>query len=398
MPPRTLTSRSDIEREFEEHAKAIMQLEGEQRHILDQVDKRIKRAKHEAFDGAGNYKGVFDTEHAAEKFGLHLMAATHDDQAVRARCYDMVKRDLGSSIDSEGGALVPIEFSPRVKQLLESHGVAIRNMFYMPMAGSELTFLKQVGDVTVFLLSEGVAGGASNIKVERITLNAKEWGTLTYYPRSLEEDAAVVVGEMVARSILFAFARKADQIVFNGDGSSTYFGIQGIIPKLKQINGVDDGGSLVLGSGNAWSELLLTDFEKVQGRLPEYEGETMPKWYCSRTFYFNVMVKLMLDNGGVTAEQIEGRRQRTFLGDPVEFVEVMPKTEGNSQICALYGDMARCATYGDRRMMNIESSREPRFEQRQITVLGINRCAISIEDLGTATEAGPMIGLITAAS
>lgn len=396
--PKTLTSRSDIEREFEDHAAAIMQLETQQDAMSKKMHEFTRMGRAAAYNDDGSYKGVFANEDAAETFGLQLMAATHEDQAVAQRCYNRVKRDLGSGIESEGGAMVPIEFSDRVKRLLESYGVAIRNMYYMPMAGESLTFLKQTGEVTVFLLSEGVKGSESDIKVERVTLQSKEWGTLSYYPRSLEDDAAVLVGEMVARSIFFAFARKADQIVFNGDGSAEYFGIQGIIPKLKTINGIDEGAGLVLGSGNAWSELTLEDFQRVQGRLPEYEGETMNKWYMSRRFYFEVPVKLMLDAGGVTAEELEGRRQRVFLGDPVELVQVMPKAEGNSQVCALYGDMARAATYGDRRRMNVESSREYKFAERQVTVLGINRCAISIEDLGTDTEAGPIVGLITQAT
>jgi HK97 family phage major capsid protein len=207
-----------------------------------------------------------------------------------------------------------------------------------------------------------------------------------------------VIGELIMRSIAFSFARKTDQIAFLGDGSASYFGIQGIIPKLLSINGVDDGGGLVLGTGNAWSELTLTDFQAVQGRLPEYDGDTEPKWYCSRTFYYTVMVKLMLAAGGVTAEEIEGQRRKVFLGDPVEIVQVMPKVEGNSQVCALYGDMSRCATYGDRRSLNVQQSAHYKFAERQVTVLGTQRVAISIEDLGTATEAGPMVGLITQSS
>lgn len=404
MPP-TLTSRSDIEKEFEDHAKAIMQLEGDQRNILDQVDKRIKKAKAEAYDGSGNYRGVFDSEHEAECFGLSLMANTHEDKAVRQRCAEALRhmgnhyeRDLATGVEGSGGAIVPIEFSSRVKRLVESHGVAVRRLFYMPMSSDQLTFPKQVGELEVFLLSEGVAGEDSDLQIERVTLTAKEVGVLTYYSRNLADDAAVLVGEMIARSILFAFARKVDKIVFNGDGSDTYFGIQGIIPKLKTINGVDDGGSLVLASGNAWSEITLEDFSRVQARLPHYEVETDPVWYMSRRFYYEVCVPLILAAGGVTAEAIEGSRKKLLLGDEVEFVEVMPKVEGNSQVCALYGDMALAGTYGDRRALTVEQSTDFKFAQRTTTVLGVNRFAISIEDLGTATEAGPMIGLITQSS
>lgn len=61
-------------------------------------------------------------------------------------------------------------------------------------------------------------------------------GTLTYYSIELQEDATML-GDWVARSIMFAFARKLDQIGFNGDGTKLYFGIHGLIPKLRAAAG-----------------------------------------------------------------------------------------------------------------------------------------------------------------
>ncbi|MEM9414549.1 MAG: phage major capsid protein [Planctomycetota bacterium] len=402
--PLKLDSRSDLEETLQAHQDAIIQLEDGRRSLERDLVAKMQQARMSAYTPDGDYRGVFENEEQARSFGYFVVSRTHENDEVRGRAAQALERnvyfnqrDLGTGDEYSGGAAVPMEFAVRVKRLIESFGVFSRNAFYMPMSSGETTFLKQVGEVVVFLLEEGIKGEESDISFKRVKLTAKEWGTLSFYPVNLDEDAVVVIGELVARSIAFSFARKTDDIAFNGDGSATYFGIQGIIPKLTQINGVDDGGGVVLGSGNAWSELTLEDFQMVQGRLPEYEGDTEPKWYCSRTFYYNVMVKLMLAAGGVTAEEIEGQRRRVFLGDPVEIVQVMPKAEGNSQVCALYGDMRRCATYGDRRGLGIAQSREYRFAERQVTVLGTNRVAVSIEDLGTDEEAGPMVGLMTQA-
>jgi len=196
---------------------------------------------------------------------------------------------------------------------------------------------------------------------------------------------------------LHAMAKQVDECVFNGDTSSTYFGHFGIIPKLKDINGVDDGGGLVLGTGNAWSELTLTDLEKLAGTIPNYADENA-KWYCHRKFFFTVIAKLVLDAGGVTATEMEGRRQLQFLGYPVELSQVMPKTEANSQVPVVFGDMRQAVTLGRRREMTVDTSRDYKFAERQLTFLGTRRIAINCHSLGSATEAGPMAGLITAAS
>ena len=393
-----LQSKDDLVKTLQNHENAIIHLEEGRDVLCRQLEDRMKKLHRQTYDPDGEYRGVFDNETGARDFGIYVVSKTHYDPQVRANAAEMHRRNMGTGDESAGGAAVPLEYAERVKRLIERFGVFARDAFYMPMGSGETTFLKQVGEVVVFLLEEGIAGSDSEPDFARIKLVAKEWGTLTYYPVSLDEDSLVMIGELIMRSIAYGFARKTDEIAFLGDGSSTYFGIQGIIPKLLDINGVDEGAGLVLGSGNAWSELTLGDFQRVQGRLPEYEGEDGPKWYCSRRFYYEVMVKLMLAAGGVTAEEVEGRRKKLFLGDPVELVQVMPRVEGNSQVPVIYGDMQRCATYGDRRSLAITTSNEYKFAERLVTVLGAQRVAISIEDLGTATEAGPIVGLITQSS
>ncbi len=395
----TALTRESLESTLDDHQLAIMQLEGDIKQVVGQIDRKIKQAPNLA-GGDALYRGIFAGEYEARDAGLFILAvtgATPDIRDKAAKEFSQYGRAMSTTDSSTGGALVPIEFSNRIKRLVEEHGVFARRAFPMPMTGDQTVFLKQVGDVTVFLLTEGAAGEDSELGWERVLLQSKEYGTLVFYPRSLADDSAADVAELVFRSIAWAFGNKIDNIAFLGDGSAAYFGIQGIVPKLISINGIDDGGGLVLGSGNLWSELVLTDFEAVQGRLPEYPGME-PRWYCSRAFYYNVMVKLMLASGGTTATEIAQASQKMFLGDPVEIVNVMPRVEGNSQVACLYGDLSIAATFGLRREMTMEASKEYKFAERQVTVLGTMRPAISIEDLGTDADAGPIVGLITQAA
>lgn len=398
--PRALT-RETLESTLEDHQLAICQVEDQMKHVLGQVDKKVQSGL-QGSRGDALYRGIFAGEYEARDAGMFVLAVTSPSAEVRQLAAEHVRtmnygqRDAGTIDSSTGAALVPIEFSNRIKRLVEEYGVFPRRAFNQPMLSDETVFLKQVGEVTVFLLTEGIEGEDSELGWERVKLQAKEWGTLCFYPRNLADDSAVDVAEQVFRSFAWAFSNKVDNIAFLGDGSAAYFGIQGIIPKLIKINGVDDGGGLVLGSGNVWSELTLVDHEKVQGRLPEYPGME-PRWYCSRAYYYNVMIKLMLEAGGTTATEIATASQKMFLGDPVEIVNVMPRVEGNSQVACLYGDMRYAATFGLRREMTMEASREYKFAERQVTCLGTMRPAISIEDLGDADAPGPLIGLITAA-
>lgn len=395
-----LNTRDYIAEALDQHELAILQLEETHKSIPDWIDKKLKTIRNSMYNDGGSYEGAFECEEDARMFGLLVLSRTHKEGSIRQRAHELYERDniyardASTGVLSDGGALFGPTFSDRFKRLVEAHGVFTRNAYYMSMPSDSLTFLKQNGEVEVYLLSEGIKGTDSEPNFQRVTLQSKEMGTLTYYPVILSEDAAAV-GELVMRSIVWAFAKKFDQLGFNGDGSSGSFGIQGIIPKLKKINGVNDGGSLILGSGNAWSELTLLDHQKVMGQFPNYENAVDPKWYVSRRYWFTVMQPLAVGAGGASAADVINGTEKRFLGEPVEIVSVMPSTEGNSQICALYGDMSLAATWGDRRMVTIQESADYKFAERQVTVLGTARAAIIVEDLGTDTEAGPMIGLIT---
>ncbi len=380
---------------------AVEQMEAELKAVPATIEQRIAQMRRDAWDANGRYRGIFDSEQQARGFGLLVLGKCGGNANALAQLKKdyptAYERAMASDPNASGGALIAPEFSTRILSLMERYGVFDAHAFHMPMQGDSLTFLREVGDPTVFLVNENTAGSDSSPQYSNVGLTAKEWGTLTYYPKSLGEDSAAQIGELVGRAIARAFALKLDNVGFNGDGTSTYFGITGVRQKLVDINGVDDGGGLVLGSGNAWAELTLADHEKVAGALPEYAaGEAA--WYCSRAYFWTVMAKLALAAGGVTAEEIQGRRTLTFLGYPVKITQVMPKTEANSQVPALLGDLSQAATVGDRRILTIDQSGEYKFAERQVTVLGTRRVAVSVHDLGDATTAGPVVGLITASS
>jgi HK97 family phage major capsid protein len=76
----------------------------------------------------------------------------------------------------------------------------------------------------------------------------------------------------------------------------------------------------------------------------------------------------------------------------------MPKAEANSQICALLANLRMGAYLGDRRNLTIDRSSERYFDTDQIGIRGTERVAPAIHGVGDTTDAGPICGLITAAS
>lgn len=136
-------------------------------------------------------------------------------------------------------------------------------------------------------------------------------------------------------------------------------------------------------------------------RLPEYADTEDTRWYCSRKFWASVMVRLMLEAGGRSSDEIMGQRHKTFMGYPVEIAQVLPRKSEAGSIPCLFGDLRQAARFGDRRQITVAvtDANRTEFEEDLITIRGTERFDINVHSVGNASadeeerEAGPVIGL-----
>lgn len=359
----------------------------------------------------------FQGENADEKayrFGAWLLAGPISRKLQGNKAVEMATRfcqeqglvrAINESVNEEGGYLVPEEFGNDLIDLREMYGVFRRNAKIVPMGSDTRTDPRRTGGLTAYFVGEGAAITESDLGWDQVGLTAKKLAVLTRMSSEVSEDSIINLGDTVAGEIAYAFAEKEDQCGFNGDGTSTYGGITGVREKLKGLSGtIANIAGLQVGSGNAYSELTLADFEGVVARLPQYADTDRAAWFVHRSFYWNVMVKVMLASGGVTAAEIEDARRQRFMGYRVEFSQVMPKAEANDQVCALLGDLALGASFGDRRSTTLATSEHSRFAYDQIEIRGTERFDINVHSVGNASAtaadrvAGPIVGLITAGS
>lgn len=357
------------------------------------------------------YNGCWGDLETAKNAGLFCLAAVFGNKKAAEeleskgiaieRITEGKEKAMGEDVGTTGGILVPTEFIPNLILLIEKYGIFRRNALEYPMGGDSAIAPALASGLTVYCPGAGVAPTVSDPVFRSIGMTAKKWMTLTALDSELNEDAAIAVGEIIGFLIGYAFAKKEDEVGFLGDGTSTYFGHDGIAGVLRDVDAtIGNIKSLVVGSGNAYSELVLGDFEKLAGTLPDY-AEDDAKWYCSKYFYFTVMVKLAMAAGGANATEImlnAMRKQRFWLGYEVEVTQAMPKAAANSQICTLLANLKLGAYLGDRRKLTIDRSTEAYFTTDQIGFRGTERVAPSIHGVGNTTDAGPICGLIMAAA
>ena len=306
-------------------------------------------------------------------------------------------------VNTRGGYLVFDELDNAIIDLRLDYGVFEPNARRVAMGSDVTTRPRVTGGLTATWTGESTAITESNKTWDQVSLTTKKLTAIARISNELSEDAIINVADDLTRDISRAFAQEIDEAGFTGDGTSTNGGILGVSDKLSALNGVDDGGGLVLSLEEAFSGFILGELTKVISILPQF-AVGRARWYMSQVVWGQVMLRLSTAAGGNRVSDIEAGGGRSFLGFPVELTEVLPKADATSQIAILFGDLSLASDFGDRRRTTISLSDSAVingvsvFERDEVAVRGTIRLDINNHDLGTATVAGPVVGLISAAS
>lgn len=309
------------------------------------------------------------------------------------------RKAMGEGTMTGGGALVPREMASWIIQKLGQYGKFRKYATVVPLASDQMLVPQVTADLTIYCPGESAEITESDMSFRQVGLLPKKWCCLTAVSSEVDEDAVVGLGEIIGLSVSRSMAKKEDEVGFIGDGTSTYFGMRGITGALRDVDPtIASIKGLVVGSGNAYSELTLGDFKKVVGILPPDVDENA-RWYLAKRFYYNVVWALAEASGIANVlEVLTDRKQRYLYGYPIEFIHCMPYTEANSQICALLGDLQVGAYLGERRILQVDRDSSVHFIKDQIAFRAIERIAVNAFGVGDTTEPGPIVGLITAAS
>jgi HK97 family phage major capsid protein len=347
---------------------------------------QVRFGKLKAFRGA-------DAERNAYKSGQAIRALLFNNLRAVRWCNDngVQVRALSEGSNTAGGFLVPDEMSQAIVDLREEYGVFRRNCKVMPMGSDTLTVPRRTGGLTAYFTGENTALTSSDKTWDIIQLVAKKLGVLTYLSTELDEDAIINIADDLAGEMAYAFALKEDQCGFNGDGSSTYGGIFGVTQKILGLAGAVDGAS----GHDTYAEIDATDLANVMGKLPAY-ARLGAKWFVSQTGFDVMFGRLAIGAGGNTIQTVAGAVQRSYLGYPIEIVQVLPTSTGDLSdvVMALFGNLAQAATLGERRGIAVRRSDEIKFIEDQVALKATERVDINVHDVGDATTAGPIVALI----
>lgn len=362
---------------------AIEQLEEQMKNVPNTIDERLKKIRSIAWDASGRYRGVFNNEDQARSFGLFMLSQGAQKrwagEALKSEYPDVAK----AFESDDAGNLVPEEYTGRLVDLIEQYGVFEPNAMRVPMSSEVQRYSKKTGRMSAAPMDEGTALSKTKPTLSDRSLTARKWGAYLEISSEVSDDAVTAIGEMLAMDMAEAFALAVDEAGFLGDGTGTYNQITGV------INALIDEAIVTPADATAWSDFERDHFLEVISKPVQrtFAGNNA-KWYCHSVFYWTVMAPIILEAGGVTAAEMEGRRQLMFLGFPVELSNVFPATSDDDQIACVFGNLRQGATFGDRRRLTIRQSEHYKFAEDMIAMLGTRRFDINIDGAGTAGEPG----------
>ena len=349
-----------------------------------------------------------DPELEAYKFGRWAAACMGHRKSIDwcAGRNIEVKAHL-ETVNSQGGFLVPDEFSDSLISLREQYGVLRRNAKIEPMISDTKRIPKRSATLTASFVGEATAGTETTQTFEQVTLVAKKLMVLSTISNELNEDSLINLGDSIAGECAYAMAKREDECGFQGDGTSSFGGIVGIVNAINNVS--SNAGILTLGSGDtATSNIALTDFNELMAKLPAYADTPRTKFYMHKSVYHAAAEKLAFEKGTTTQMIFDGQATPTFFGYPVEFTQVMPtdataaggSSDTDLKYPIIFGDLALASSFGDRRdnTISFSDSALNAFEQDEIVVRATERFDYVCHTPGTSSEAGPVVAMKLAAS
>ncbi len=371
---------------------------GESRGENPRILMRYSKSKAFTRDLALANGGTMKAEEAAYRSGMWVAAVVYGQKKAQKWCAERgistELRVMTEGVNTDGGFLVPDEMETAIIDLRDEYGVARQLARVRQMGSNTRNIPRRAGGITAYFVNEDNSGvTAADKGWENVGLNAKTLAALGIMSNDYVEDAVIDVADDFAGEMALAFATKEDECFINGDGTSTYGGMNGLVTKFQATayaSRVDAASA-----HDTAAEIDSSDLTSTMGSVRKY-AKNGAVWLCSSTFEDVIFGRLKAAGGGNTMTDLAGRPIPSYLGYPIITSESMLSalTAQNDKVMVMFGNFSMSSSFGARRGITVQILRERYAEKLQIGVLGSERFDIVNHDLGTTSVKGPVAALL----
>ncbi|MBI1176504.1 phage major capsid protein [bacterium] len=281
---------------------------------------------------------------------------------IASRCDFILGSEQRSALTTSDIPL-PANYGKEIVQLVESYGI-IRRLGTVYKLGRSTNKLPRLKTSPAFGFIDQSASVLEKVpQIEFVTFDAEKAGGLIIVPSEIDDDSFVNLGNFLADYCAREMAYLEDNTAFNGDGTSTFGNITGVLKyALSQSN------NRTLGTGVCSPpEITLTDVRAM-------------RWYVASAalingaYFFNPTYEAlfcqfndMTDEGEVFVRSPQGDTLDNF---PIHWVPALPAYDTADSADTLvggFGDLSY-GYLGVRREFSLNMSREVKFATDQIAL------------------------------
>ena len=331
----------------------------------------------------------FADDEVAERFGaLMALGRLHDAAPQRSReiGLEVLKTagitravDWDPATSSTGGAVIPDEFIADIIRNVEAVGRIYTRMRRIPLVTlGDTTIPKRTAGLTAYWMSPATDITQSGVTLGTVVLSPKKLTAMTGVPNEFFRSRLLVnLGNFIGTEIVYSIAYALDNAAVNGDGTSTYGEITGILQSATLT-------TVTLAAHQTGATADEDDLDNIDQNLTNDYAQDGATWLMNLG-----MVKRFKNLRSATGERLVwdgggGGLPATLNGYPFltssRFPAVASVTAGTS-FCA-FGDLALSHMLGMLQDIGVTMSEHVWFGSDATAVRGITHANIQEAETG----------------
>ena len=227
-------------------------------------------------------------------------------------------------VDADGAILLPTEVAEGIDRIGERVGVVRALCSTFTHIAGQIRVPGASGTITASAIAEGGAFTASIRALKAVTLNPKKWGAIVPWTYEANLEAGPRILEDAQWGIAQAFERARDNAVVNGDGTSAFNSIDGVLSANRSNVAV-----YTLASGStSMDDLTADDVFLMRRKIP-----AALRSMAAYLFHPDMEPKLrtLKDGNGQYLYAYNGDTEVATLGGrPVHLTEVLPAIDDDA--------------------------------------------------------------------
>lgn len=244
-------------------------------------------------------------------------------------------------VDRDGAVFLPTTIADQIFEISRNYGIfSGEGAMNVPLSvgGGERVYPNLLGELEFHAVAEGNDGAVSKFTFSGMKLQDRKW--MTYVPWTNE--AAGLMGErlvsLIVRKLGEAAAKSKDDTGLNGDGTSKYHNIKGIITRASDASHPEVRMSTAAATHTSFGAIDEKDFNQAQ--LDIAPSLRSGGFYILHTDW-EVRLREIVDGENrplyLTGGAISFREGRWFIWNrPVLFSDKAPNEDGVSKVYGVF--------------------------------------------------------------